>query len=151
MDKDLIVGNGIVITLGDSNKIEEKGAVLIKEGIIEAVGKDAQIRDLSPEAEYLDAEGKLIMPGFINCHHHLYSTFARGMAPKDPPPYTFVEILERLWWPLDKVLQKDDLYYSAMIPLIDCIKKGTTTIIDHHESEGRFGKESKKGFQMGAS
>lgn len=134
--KDLIVGNGIIITLGEENRVEEKGALLIREGLIEAIGKDAEIRALSPGAEYLDAEGKLIMPGFINCHHHLYSTFARGLSPKEPAPYTFVEILERMWWPLDKALEKGDLFYSAIIPLIDCVKKGVTAIIDHHESQG---------------
>jgi len=41
-----------------------------------------------------------------------------------------------MWFPLDRVLEKEDLYYSALIPLIDCIKKGVTTIIDHHESQG---------------
>lgn len=136
MSKDLIVGNGVVITLGEENKIEENSAVLIRDGLIEAVGTDREIRDLSPDAEYIDAGGKLIMPGFINAHHHLYSTFARGLAPHDPPPYTFVEILERMWWPLDNVLEKEDLYYSALIPMIDCVKKGVTTIIDHHESQG---------------
>ncbi|MDP8215279.1 MAG: putative aminohydrolase SsnA [Candidatus Euphemobacter frigidus] len=136
MNKDLIVGNGVVITLGEDNKIEKKSAVLIRDGLIEAVGADSEIRPGAPEAEYIDAGGKLIMPGFINAHHHLYSTFARGLAPHDPPPYTFVEILERMWWPLDKVLEEEDIYYSALIPLIDCVKKGATTIIDHHESQG---------------
>lgn len=136
MSRNLIIGNGVVVTLGDENKVEKNGAVLLKNGLIEAVGKDAEVRSLDPDAEYLDADGKIVMPGFINCHHHLYSTFARGLAPHDPPPYTFVEILERMWWPLDKVLEKEDLYYSGLIPLIDCVKKGTTTIIDHHESQG---------------
>jgi putative selenium metabolism protein SsnA len=136
MSKDLIVGNGVVITLGDDNKLMEESAVLIRDGVIESIGSDREIRESAPEAEYLDAEGRLIMPGFINTHHHLYSTFARGLAPHDPPPYTFVEILERMWWPLDRVLEEEDLYYSALIPLIDCVKKGVTTIIDHHESQG---------------
>jgi len=136
MSKDLIVGNGVVITLGDDNKLMPASAVLIRDGIINAVGTDQEIRELSPDAEYLDANGRLIMPGFINAHHHLYSTFARGLAPHDPPPYTFLEILERMWWPLDNVLEKEDLYYSALIPMIDSIKKGVTTIIDHHESQG---------------
>jgi len=136
MSKDLIVGNGVVITLGDDNKLMPASAVLIRDGIINAVGTDQEIRELSPDAEYLDANGRLIMPGFINAHHHLYSTFARGLAPHDPPPYIFLEILERMWWPLDNVLEKEDLYYSALVPMIDSIKKGVTTIIDHHESQG---------------
>lgn len=136
MNKDLIVGNGIVVTLGKDNRLIEDGAVLIAGGKIKAVGKTEDVRAGSPEAEFVDAGGKVIMPGFINTHHHLYSTFAKGLTPHDPPPYTFVEILERMWWPLDRALEKEDLYYSALVPLIDCIKKGVTTVIDHHESQG---------------
>jgi len=136
MSKDLIVGNGVVITLGDDNKLMPASAVLIRDGIINAVDTDQEIRELSSDAEYLDANGRLIMPGYINAHHHLYSTFARGLAPHPPAPYTFVEILEQMWWPMDNVLELEDLYYSALVPMIDCIKKGVTTIIDHHESQG---------------
>jgi len=135
MAKQLLIGNGIVVTLGPENRVIAKGAVLVEDGVIAAVGPEAEVKPLAPQAEYLDARGKVIMPGLINAHHHLYSTFARGMAPKNPPPYTFVEILERLWWPLDDALVPGDLYYAAMLPLIDCIKQGTTAIIDHHESQ----------------
>lgn len=136
MSSDLIIGNGPVATLGKDNRLIAGGAVLIRDGRIEAVGKEAEVKSLAPEAGYVDAGGRLIMPGFINAHHHLYSTFARGLAPHDPPPYTFVEILERMWWPLDGALGEEDVYYSALVPLIDCVKKGATTIIDHHESQG---------------
>ena len=84
----------------------------------------------------MDVGGKVIMPGLINTHMHLYSTFARGMALKDSPPDNFQEILERLWWRLDKVLTQEDIYYSALVPLMDCVKNGTTTIFDHHASPG---------------
>jgi putative selenium metabolism protein SsnA len=88
------------------------------------------------KAQFIDARGGVIMPGMINSHMHLYSTFARGLSPKQPPPANFVQILERLWWPLDKALNKEDIAYSALIPLIECIRGGTTTILDHHESQG---------------
>ena len=84
----------------------------------------------------MDVGGKVIMPGLINTHMHLYSTFARGMALKDSPPTNFQEILERLWWRLDKALTEEDVYYSALVPLMDCVKNGTTTIFDHHASPG---------------
>lgn len=74
------------------------------------------------------------MPGMINTHMHLYSTFARGMDSKSKPPQNFGDILEGLWWKLDKLLTIDDVYYSGLMPLIECIKTGTTTIIDHHAS-----------------
>lgn len=132
---DIFIKNGTVITLGEQNRIIEDGAVYIEDGIIKDVGVTKELKKKYKKAkEELNAKNKIIMPGYINAHHHLYSTFARGMALKDEAPSNFVQILERLWWRLDKALKSDDIYFSAMIPLIDCIKKGTTTIIDHHAS-----------------
>ncbi|MDY0145987.1 MAG: putative aminohydrolase SsnA [Kiritimatiellia bacterium] len=133
--KALLITNGIVVTLGDNNKIINDGAVLIVDGVIQAVGKAATVKKQARGAQVVDAKGKVIMPGFINAHMHLYSTFCRGLMPKQPPATNFVEVLERLWWPLDKALNAKDVLYSSLIPLIDCIKNGTTTIIDHHESQ----------------
>ncbi len=135
MSKEIVLENAVIATLGEKNRILE-GEVLIRDGAIAEIGKEGSFRKELPEAEYIDCRRRLVMPGFVNAHHHLYSTFARGLSPKDPAPYTFVEILERLWWPLDKALERDDIHFSALIPLIDCVKKGTTTIIDHHESQG---------------
>ncbi len=136
MSSDLIIGNGLVATLGRENQLIKNGAVLIRDGKIEAVGQDEEIKSLAPQAEYLDARGKVIMPGFINAHHHFYSTFAKGLSPHNPPPYTFVEVLERMWWPLDQALGEEDIYYSGLIPMIEGVKNGVTTVIDHHESQG---------------
>ncbi|GFN22314.1 putative aminohydrolase SsnA [Thermanaeromonas sp. C210] len=130
----LIVGNGPVLTLDPSNPYYPEGAVAVEGDRIVALGPTSQLRQQYPEAEFLDAGGKFIMPGMTNTHMHLYSTFARGMALKDAPPTNFLEILERLWWRLDKALTLEDVYYSALLPLIDCIKSGTTTILDHHAS-----------------
>jgi putative selenium metabolism protein SsnA len=82
----------------------------------------------------MDAKGKIIMPGFINTHMHYYSTFARGMANDSPPAKNFVDILTGLWWRLDKVLSLEDVYYSALVPMIDQVKNGVTTAFDHHAS-----------------
>ena len=86
--------------------------------------------------ESVDCAGKLILPGFICTHHHFYSTMARGMAIPGTPAVNFVEILERLWWRLDRALLDEDVTLSAQIPLIECIRNGTTTVIDHHASPG---------------
>lgn len=133
--KALLITNGTVVTLGDNNRIISDGAVLVVDGVIQAVGKAAAVKKQARGAKVLDAGGKVIMPGFINAHMHLYSTFCRGLSPKQPPATNFVEVLERLWWPLDNALNGKDVLYSSLIPLIDCIKNGTTTIIDHHESQ----------------
>ena len=76
---------------------------------------------------------------FRSAHMHLYSTFARGMALPGasagaPAPASFMEILQGLWWKLDKALVQDDLYPTAVVPLCESLRKGVTTIFDHHAS-----------------
>ena len=130
----LLIGNGTVLTLGTTNQVIPKGGILIQDSKIKEVGLTQDLKTRFPDAEFIDAHGKLIMPGLINTHMHLYSTFARGMDSKSKPPKNFGDILEGLWWKLDKLLSNEDIYYSGLTPLIECIKTGTTTIIDHHAS-----------------
>jgi putative selenium metabolism protein SsnA len=133
----ILIENGTIVTLGDEKRIIPDGAVYIEGNTIKYVGKTEEVKTQvkHPKPQIINAKGKLVMPGLINCHHHLYSTFARGMAIPGEPAGNFVQILENLWWPLDKTLHQEDIYYSALIPLIECIRHGTTTIIDHHESQ----------------
>jgi putative selenium metabolism protein SsnA len=84
--------------------------------------------------EVHDLSGKYVMPGLVNSHTHLYSALARGMAyPKDSPK-NFLEILQKIWWKLDRALDEESIYYSALIGAIDAVRFGTTTLIDHHAS-----------------
>jgi len=126
--------NGIVVTLGKHNRVIWNGAVVSDGDSIVAVGDAADLKKRFPEADTVDCTGKIILPGFICTHHHFYSTMARGMAIPGEPASNFVEILERLWWKVDKAIDGEDITLSAQIPLIECIRNGTTTIIDHHAS-----------------
>lgn len=128
----LLVGNGLLITRDVKNTIIQDGCVAIKDNLIVETGATAELKSKYKDAGFIDAGKKLIMPGLINTHMHFYSTFARGMFSKEAPPANFGEILERLWWKLDKTLTLEDVYYSAMVPIIDCIKTGATTVFDHH-------------------
>ena len=74
------------------------------------------------------------MPGLICAHTHFYGAFARGMAIPGLAPANFPEILEKLWWPLDKALTLKDVRLSAEVMLLDAIRNGVTTLIDHHAS-----------------
>ena len=128
----VLVGNGVVLTLGDDNRVIEDGAVLIEENVVEELGTTAALKAAHPRADFIDARGGTILPGFICAHHHLYSTFACGIAAK--PSANFVEILENLWWRLDRALTLEDVELSALIPIARAIRAGTTTLIDHHAS-----------------
>ena len=126
--------NGIVVTLGPNNRVIWNGSVVTEGENIVGVGDAAEMKSRFPEAEVVDCAGKIVLPGFICTHHHFYSTMARGMSIPGEPASNFVEILERLWWKVDRALDEDDITLSAQIPLIECIRNGTTTVIDHHAS-----------------
>ena len=130
----LLVGNGRLITRDPDNPYADEGCVAIKGQEIAELGKTEALRAKYRDAEFIDARGGLIMPGFINAHMHFYSTFSRGMTPPGAPSQNFGEVLERLWWRLDKALTLEDTYYSTMTAVIDAIKCGCTTMIDHHSS-----------------
>ncbi len=132
----LLVGNGRLITNDERQPFLENGCVAICDGLIASVGATAALQADFPGTKFIDARGRVIMPGLINAHTHLYSAFARGMVLKDDAPGNFSEILDRLWWRLDKALTLDDVYWSAMVGMVASIRNGVTTIFDHHASPG---------------
>lgn len=130
----LLVGNGALITRDPENPLIKDGCVAINGTSINSVGATAEMRAKYPAAKFIDAKGGLIMPGFINSHMHFYSTFSRGMNVPGEPAQDFSGVLEKLWWRLDKALTLRDCYYSAITALVDAVKCGCTTVIDHHAS-----------------
>lgn len=131
-----LLGNGRVITRDLQNPYLEQGCVCFDEQQIIEVGDERTLRDKYPQAGWLDAKGGVIMPGLINTHHHIYSTFARGMAINNYNPQNFTDILEGMWWRLDRQLTLEDCRYSAYATYINCLRNGVTTVFDHHASFG---------------
>ena len=130
----MLIVNGTLVTFGANSRIIEDGAIHIRDDAISDVSTTSDLRAKYPGEEELDASGKLVMPGLICAHTHFYGLFARGMSLPGEPPADFAQILERLWWRLDKALSLEDARYSALVCLIDAIRNGTTTLIDHHAS-----------------
>lgn len=134
----LLIGNGTVITRDKDNTYIENGAVCIKNQFIHDIGSLQELKDQYPEAEFIDARGGVIMPGYINTHHHIYSAFARGLSIPGNHPSNFLEILEGTWWRLDRKLTLKQVELSAKATYLDCIKNGVTTVFDHHASFGNI-------------
>ncbi len=93
-----------------------------------------QIEQLPPICERIDASGKFVMKSFVNAHHHAYSALATGMPQPQEAPQNFLEILQKIWWRLDKSLTKDMVEISAATTSISSTKNGVSFIIDHHAS-----------------
>jgi len=130
----LLITHGQVFTLGRDNELIPDGAIYIEGDTIMEVGPTATLAAKYPNAERLDAGGKIVLPASLCGHTHFYGAFARGMAIPGTPATNFVEILEKLWWKLDRALLWDDVRYSALVCLVDAIRHGCTTLIDHHAS-----------------
>jgi putative selenium metabolism protein SsnA len=131
---ELLIHNGTVITLGAANRVITNGAVAIRDGKIAAVGAASALKQRFARAETLDARSGVILPANICAHTHFYGAFARGMAIPGTPAKNFVEVLKKLWWKLDRALDTEGVRYSALVCLVDAIKNGTTTLVDHHAS-----------------
>jgi len=109
----------------------ERGSLRIEDGLIAERGIDVARQ---PGDEVVECDGSVVLPGLVNGHTHLYSTLAVGMPPPPEAPQNFREILERIWWRLDKALDAESIETSARIGALDALRCGTTTLIDHHAS-----------------
>ena len=128
----LLITNGHLVTLDEDNRFIENGSIYVEGDRIVDVG-NLPAGSCSADRT-IDARGSLVMPGLINAHHHLYSTFARGFTPPGPPARNFEDNLKNLWWKLDSALDSEDVYYSALLAVMHAARAGCTTIIDHHAS-----------------
>jgi putative selenium metabolism protein SsnA len=131
----VLLGNGVVVTGGSESQVIDGGAVVWSGERVVAVGAEADLAVEFPDARRLNAGGGLIMPGLVNLHHHFYSALARGLDP-GVEMRNFPEVLDRLWWRLDRALDPDCVRISALLSVADCVRWGCTTVFDHHASPG---------------
>jgi len=120
----------INVRLYDFEQYIDNAYVVFDKDIL-AVGTMSDYRDNGLET--IDGRGQLLMPGLVCGHTHIYSTFARGLSlPFNPK--NFQDVLDQLWWKLDRELDNDMTYHSGIVAGVDFVKNGVTTLIDHHAS-----------------
>ena len=123
------------ITVWDGGSaVLEDAAILIEGDRVSRILDASQRGDVSDVDDRIDGSGKLAIPGLINAHTHFYSSLARGMAVSGYAPTSFGEILEQLWWRLDKALDPPSIRASAVVGAIEAARCGVTTVVDHHAS-----------------
>jgi len=127
--KKTLLKNLNVINPASDRTIIENAFVSIAGDTIE------QVDSKEPADEFdlvYDLNEKIALPGMINAHHHLYSALAVGMPPPNKNPSNFTEILKEIWWKMDLALDRDSTRACFEAGMLDSLKAGTTTIIDHH-------------------
>lgn len=114
-----------------------QGHIAVEEGPFGAI---RQVADIPPPCErgpgdrVIYCHGKLVTRALACGHHHIYSALSRGMPPAPRVPQNFNEVLELVWWRLDKCLDRDMIAASALAAGLHMIKNGVTFCIDHHAS-----------------
>ncbi len=129
---------GTIVTAFRAPRVLADGAVVWQGDRILDLGDAADMVGKYPGARVLDARGGLVLPGLVNLHHHFYSSLARGLDPGRPME-NFGEILDGLWWRLDRALDHAAIRISAELALADSIRWGVTTVYDHHASPTLIG------------
>ncbi len=130
----MLITNATIITFDENQPLITDGAIAIIGNRIQEIGASVELSQCYLQEESLDAHHQLVLPGMILPHYHIYSALARGIPLQEEPPQNFLQILQRLWWRLDKQLSPVEIRASAQVALLDCIRSGITTVFDHHAS-----------------
>ena len=111
-------------------RILEGYAVAIEGGKVIEIEKASTLEKKHNRADVIDATGRIVMPGIICSHSHLYGMLLRAAPLNITPPSDFTQILQRVWWPMDEAMNFDDAYASALVASVEFAKSGVTTFAD---------------------
>lgn len=125
----MLIKNGLVVTMDPDRRVIRNGAVAIENESIVDVGKTERLEKEYSHMDTLDATNKLILPGFVNTHNHIYQTIMRGLSDDGEGRRSS----EYRWdIPLLRGLTKEACYASGMLSSVEMIRSGITTTQDSH-------------------
>ena len=125
----MIIKKGYVVTMDEDMRVYRDGAVVFRGDRIVDVGKTEDIMRKHSDDEVIDAKGKMVLPGFVNTHNHLYQTIMRGLSDDGegmrPEGYR---------WDIDLLrgLDRDACYASGAMSMVEMIRSGITCTQDSH-------------------
>lgn len=132
-DVDILVQNGLVVTVDQQQPVIEDGAVAIHAGKIVAVGPTAEVTKQFQARKVLDARRKAVMPGFVDTHHHFLQNFHKGTR----DDLALIDWIDNVSVPRIRVAVQDYLkgvydiqIHASKLGCVDCIKSGITTILN---------------------
>lgn len=126
-DCDLLLTGGHVVTMDATDRLIDDGAVAITGELITAVGRASELAELTA-TRTLDCRGKVVIPGLVDCHTHLYQGLARTLG-EGLPLWSW---LTDFMWPYAAHLTRDDAIAAALLGAVEAARAGTTALLDHH-------------------
>jgi len=131
---DIVIRNCTIVTMSEMGIIRQ-GVIAVKDGVIMYVGKGVEAPEFEAD-EFINGDGRIAMPGLVNCHTHAAMALFRGIA----EDMKLSEWLKEKIWPLEAKLRSDDVYYGALLSCIEMIKSGTTCFSDMYFYEDMVAK-----------
>jgi 5-methylthioadenosine/S-adenosylhomocysteine deaminase len=133
---ELLIKNGLIVTMDDERHIYRNGSIRVEDGRIAAIGPASEVQALSAEGAVIDATGQIVIPGFVSTHNHLYSAVVRSIPYSgfDDVDFSFISWMERFWLPLleDRVT-REQMYIGTLANCLGHIRSGITTTTDTAE------------------
>lgn len=133
---DKLLKNGMIVTVNKERKIYYHGAMAVTGDRITEVGETKELEEKCKDAkEVIDLDGKIIFPGFINTHNHLFQTLLKGLG----DDMVLSDWLATMTFPAAQYLEPEDCYYGAMLGCMEGIRSGMTTQVDYMYPHAREG------------
>jgi 5-methylthioadenosine/S-adenosylhomocysteine deaminase len=135
---DLLITNGILMTMDSNGRVIESGAVAVVGDTITALGPAADIAG-TDATEVIDANGGIIMPGLVNTHTHAAMTLFRGLADDLP----LMDWLNDHIFPAEALLDRNKVHTGSLLGCAEMILSGTTTFCDMYLFEDAVAQAAK--------
>ena len=123
----LLIRDAAIVTSDDAATVHDRGWVLVRGDVIEAVGAGDPPAGLGHADGDIDGHGCAVMPGMVNGHTHLFQTFFRGLGDDK----TLLDWLRDYIWPAASLMTAEEAAAAATIGLLENLRSGATTVIDH--------------------
>ncbi|MEV0761852.1 amidohydrolase [Nocardia sp. NPDC050435] len=124
---DLLLTGGTVVTVDDARTVHSTGAVAVTGSRIVAVGTPQELAGWRADT-VIDCAGKVVLPGFVDGHNHLYQALARGLG----EGMSIVPWLCEFMWPYSIAMTPQAALAAARLGAVEALRAGTTTIVDNH-------------------
>ncbi|WP_312666440.1 amidohydrolase family protein, partial [Pantoea sp. CTOTU49201] len=126
---------GWIITMNPQREILEQASLLIEDKTIRAIGTRDALQQRYPEAEIIDCRERIIMPGMVNTHTHLFQTLLKGLGD---------DMVLKKWFtcmtgPSAVALTEEDVYAAALHGCMESLRSGVTSLVDFMYAHPRPG------------